>query len=160
MRPRCIGGGNITTDFGAQCRSVRVCGRLQPTGNHAGIGERIDYFPRLAKNIEYWCRPYWSGINGSFDIGEQEYLDWTYTMGWKPRELGPAELGPSILVMHNDGSEEYIERSKLCYVYKYQTFKKPGQLSRDFQILYDRTRKYAYFADSDGRAGPPSGDLK
>jgi hypothetical protein len=122
------------------------------------IGERIGYFPRHAKNIEYWCRPYWNGINGSFDIGETEYLDWAHTMGWQPRELRPTELGPSIRVMHSDGTDEYVERPKDCYFYKYQTFEKPAQLSRDFQIVYDRTKQRAYFADSDGRTGPPSGD--
>jgi hypothetical protein len=119
------------------------------------MNRRMRYFPQVAKNIEYWCRPYWNGINGSFDIGETDFLDWAYTMGWEPRVLTPTDLEPSIRIMHADGSDEYIQRPKNCFFYKYQSFKKPNVLCRYFQIVYDRTRGRAYFADWDGHAGPP-----
>lgn len=122
------------------------------------IGERLGYFPRAAKNIEYWCRPHWNGINGSFDIGEKDYLDWAHTMGWQSKELRPTQLEPCIQVMHADGSDEYLDFPEKCYFYKHQAFKKPGQLCQDFKIMYDRSKKRAYFADSDGRTGPPSRD--
>jgi len=122
------------------------------------IQERLDYFPRAAKNIEYWCRPYSNGLNGSFDISEAAFLEWVSAMGWQLRELHPTELGPSIRVMHPDGSDEYVQRPKNGCFYVHQTFERPGQLSRDFQILFDKIRNRVYFSDSDGRTGLPSSD--
>jgi hypothetical protein len=122
------------------------------------IGERVVYFPRLARNIEYWCRPYARGINGSFDIEEKDFLDWANTFGWQLRKLRPTELEPTILLMHRNGSQEYLDRPEDCYFYQCQTFKKPFHQSRDFEIVYDKTKKRVYFDDTDGRTGPPSGE--
>jgi hypothetical protein len=119
------------------------------------IGKRISYFPRAAKNIEYWCRPYSNGINGSFDIGENDFLDWAHSMGWQPKELRPTQLEPTFQVMHADGSEESLDFPKRCYFFKHQVVEKSGQFRRDFRMMYDRTRKRAYFTDSPGRRGPP-----
>lgn len=144
-------------------RNVEVRGQAADYDQLAStpvIGERIGYFPRAARNIEYWCRPFWTGINGSFDIGEDNFLDWAHTMGWHPRQLQPTELGPTIELMHVDSSREYIEVPKACLFYAHQTFDQSGNFSRDYQVIYDRARKRASFTDSGHFAGPPSGGEK
>lgn len=122
------------------------------------IGERKAYFPKSATNIEYWCRPYWDGINGSFDISENEYLDWTRTMNWQAKDVRSTDVPPVIRIMRSDGLDEYIHPKPSWTVYTYQTFDKTGYILRDFNIIYDKTEKRAYFTDSDGRSGPPSGN--
>jgi hypothetical protein len=139
-------------------RSIEIRGVAADYGQLAAtpvLRERLSYFPQAAKNIEYWCRPHNTGINGSFDIGESDFVEWARAMGWQLRELGPIEL-PHVQVTHPDGSEELLDRPDKCYVYKHQLFKGSGALRENYELVYDRTRRRAYFEDMNGHSGPPT----
>ncbi len=145
----------------AAARSKEVRGSASDYGHLAAtpvIRERIAYFPHAAKNIEYWCRPYWNGICASFDIEEADFVDWALGMRWRLEELRPGVVHPLILLRRADGSDEYLAPVKNGYFLQYQVLEKGGRhLGRDFTIVYDKTTKRAYFTDSDGRTGPPAG---
>ena len=118
------------------------------------VKERLDYFPRRARNVEYWLMPRWNGISGSFDINVRQFMDWARQMGWNPTKS--SENLESVGVYHADGSFSYVT-PRSAYFYEKQSSRDDNGAGLSDSVRPNQASRY--FSEISGHfRGPPRGE--
>ena len=100
-----------------------------------------DALPSTARQVNYWVKPYSRVVHADFTIGQQEFLNWTVTQGWKPKEID------FTLVLRTCQRDHKLVSVKKGFSYTEQHSKSnnPEILLSDLEVVFDANESRCYY---------------